>query len=140
MKRGIVKFAYRPSPLTHKVSNIGATPFRNIFVEILPSSDAPASAPSPRADAGYELVLENERVRILRLVLAPGQFIDGRKHTLRGVRIAVSGGEILTEGEGEKSRTVKFEPGNYEWHGKGTKYSLRNLGLTAFEAVEIQLK
>jgi quercetin dioxygenase-like cupin family protein len=86
------------------------------------------------------VVLENERVRILRLVLAPGESIDERTHTLRGVRIAVSEGKILIEAPGKKVRTVKLEPGDSQWHEEGTKYSLRNIGSTPFEAVDIELK
>jgi hypothetical protein len=37
VKRGAVEFSSFPNPLTHRVSNTGTTPFRNIFVEILPS-------------------------------------------------------------------------------------------------------
>ena len=140
LKRGAVSFAYRPRPLTHRVSNIGDTPFRNIFVEILPSSRVSAGNPSPAPVAGYTLVLENERVRILRLVLAPGQSIDRRTHALRGVRIAISEGEIVTEVPGEKRRTVKFEPGGLEWRETGASYSFRNVGSAPFEAVEIELK
>ena len=140
LKRGAISFAYRPSPLTHRVSNICDTPFRNIFVEILPSLRASAGDRSPTTVTGYTLVLENERMRILRLVLAPGQSIDGRTHALRGMRIAVSEGEIVTDVPGEKRRMVKFEPGEFEWREAGASYSLRNVGSAPFEAVEIELK
>ena len=35
MKYGVVTFAARPSPQTHRVVNNGMTDFRNIFIEIL---------------------------------------------------------------------------------------------------------
>ena len=140
VKHGAVEFSRFPSPLTHRVSNIGRAPFRNLAVEILPSSRGSGSAPSPAAVADHTVVLENERVRILRLVLAPGQSIDGRMHVLRGVRVAVSEGKILIEAPKKEDRTVKFEPGDYEWHEEGMKYSLRNVGSTPFEAVDIEIK
>lgn len=140
LKRGAVSFTYRPSPLTHRVSNIGSTPFRNIFVEILPSSGLSADPPSPAEVPGYSMVLENERVRIFRLVLAPGQSTDGRTYALRGVRVALAEGEILIKAGGQEDRTVKFEPGDSQWHEEGTKYSWRNVGSMVFEAVEIELK
>ena len=68
VKRGAVTFSYRPKPMTHRVSNIGKTPFRNIFIEILPSSDGSTRAPLPPSRDGYAMVLENERVRVSRLV------------------------------------------------------------------------
>lgn len=140
VKRGAVDFTRRPSPLTHRVTNTGTTPFRNILVEILPSSGVPARAPSPAAVAGHTVVLENERVRVLRMVLAPGQSTGEHPGVLPGVRIAVSRGKILIEIPGKKARTVRFEPGDCEWHEGGTKGSSRNVGSTPFEFVDIELK
>jgi hypothetical protein len=140
LKRGAVKFAYRPTSLIHRVSNIGRSPFRNIFVEILPSTDVAANVPSPAAAADYEVVLENERVRILRLRLAPGKTIESRAQARRAVRIAVSGGEIVTEAPDKKRSAAKIEPGDIEWQEEGSRYICRNIGSAPFEAVEIELK
>lgn len=140
VKRGAVSFGYRPSPLTHRVSSIGSTPFRNIFVEILPSTRMPPGAPPQALVAGQTLVLENERVRISRLVLAPGQSIEMHTHALQGLGVAVSEGRIAIEVPGGKIRTVKFKPGDSQWLEGGTKHTLRNVGSSPFEAVEIELK
>lgn len=140
VKRGAVSFGYRPSPLTHRVSSIGSTPFRNIFVEVLPSTRKPPGVPPQVLVAGQTLVLENERVRISRLVLAPGQSIEMHTHALQGLGVAVSEGRIVIEVPGEKLRTVKFKPGDSQWYEGGTKHSLRNVGSAPFEAVEIELK
>ncbi len=139
VKRGAVSFGYRTSPLTHRVSSIGSTPFRNIFVEILPSTRKPPGVPQALV-AGQTLVLENERVRISRLVLAPGQSIEMHTHALQGLGVAVSEGRIVIEVPGEKLRTVKFKPGDSQWYEGGTKHSLQNVGSAPFEAVEIELK
>ncbi len=140
VKRGDVSFAHRPSPLTHRVSNIGGTPFRNIFVEFLPSAGMAPRAPPQALVAGQTLVLENERVRVSRLVLAPGQSTELHTHALRTLGVAVSEGKIAVEVPGEKVRTVKFKPGDTQWHEGGTKHPLRNVGSAPFEAVDIELK
>lgn len=140
VKRGAVTFGYRPNPLTHRVSAIGDTPFRNIFVELLPStSNSPGVSPQPLV-SGQTLVLENERVRISRLVLAPGQSIEMHAHALRSLGVAVSDGRIVIEVPGEKLRTLKLKPGDSQWYDGGMKHSLRNAGSAPFEAVEIELK
>ena len=139
-KRGAVSFAHHPSPLTHKVSNVGSTPFRNVFVEVLASAAMSSDASSPADVAGHTLVLENERVRVFRLALAPGQSTEFHTHALRGLGVAVSEGEIAVEVPGKKIRTVKFKPGDTQWHESGTKHSLRNIGSAPFEAVDIELK
>ena len=140
VKRGAVNFTHFPKPLTHKVGNVGGTPFRNIFVEILPPTATPANAESLAPVPGYTLVLENDRVRVYRLALAPGQETELHTHALRGLGVAVSEGEISFGAPGKKSKTVKFQPGDFRWHEGGTKHSLRNVGTTPFEAVDIELK
>lgn len=140
VKSGAVNFARFPEPLTHKVSNVGGTPFRNMFVEILPSAGTPANAQSLAGRPGQTLVLENDRVRVYRLVLAPGQSTETHTHALRGLGVAISEGKIAFGVPGEKSKAVKFKPGDYLWHEGGITHSLRNVGPAPFEAVDIELK
>jgi quercetin dioxygenase-like cupin family protein len=138
--RGEVSFALRPSPLTHRVSNIGETPFRNIFIEILPPAGAPHGAAPQALVAGQTLVLENERVRISRLVLAPGQSAELHTHALRRLAVAVTEGRLAVEVPGEKAWTVEFKSGDFRWYEAGTTHALKNVGSTPFEAVDIELK
>jgi len=139
VKRGDVTFGYRPSPLTHRVSCTGNTPFRNIFVEVLPPAGRQRGAPLQALVAGQVLLLENERVRMSRLVLAPGQSIE-LAPARPGLRVAVSEGRLSIEISGEKVRTLKFKPGDTQWHETEKKQVLRNVGSAPFEAVEIELK
>lgn len=139
VKRGDVTFGYRPSPLTHRVSCTSNTPFRNIFVEILPSARRQHGALLQALVAGQVLVLENERVRMSRLILAPGQSIE-LAPALPGLRVAVSAGRLAIEVPGRKVRTLKFKPGDTQWHEGQKKQVLRNVGFAPFEAVEIELK
>jgi beta-alanine degradation protein BauB len=140
VKRSDATLARFPKPLTHKVSNVGDTPFRNMFIEILPSGATPSNSVSLAQVPGHTLVLENDRVRVYRLVLAPGQETGMHTHARRGLGVAVSGGEISFGAPGKKSKTVKFQPGDFQWHDGGTKHSLKNVGTIPFEAVDIELK
>lgn len=137
--RGDVSFSYRPRPLTHRVSNIGKTPFRNIFVEVLRTAGEPSLAPLQALATGRTLVVENERVRVSRQVLAPGESLDMHRHA-RSVGVAITPGAISIEVAGETARTVTFEPGDTRWHPGGTVHSWKNVGAAPFEAVEIELK
>lgn len=140
VKRGAVSFSHYPSPFTHRVSNIGSTPFRNILVEVLPSTGMSSNASSLTNVAGHTLVLENDRVRVFRLVLAPGQSTELHTHARRSLGVAVSEGRVAVEVPGKKIRTVKFKPGDTQWHEGGTKHSFKNIGSITFEAVDIELK
>ncbi|MGZ5437105.1 MAG: hypothetical protein ACXWID_17140 [Pyrinomonadaceae bacterium] len=140
-KRGEVSFAYRPSPLIHRVSNIGSTDFRNIFVEILPQAPGASTTAVPLENvAGYTVAVENNRVRVLRLVLAPGQSTGMRAHVLPTLSVAVTKGKIVIETSDKKPRTKKFKPGETEWREVGAKYSLKNIGSAPFEIIDIELK
>lgn len=138
--QGAVGFGHYPTPLTHSVSNVGSTPFHNMLVEILPAKGAPSTAPLLAKVGGYTLAMENERVRILRLVLAPGQSTEEHSHALQGVSVVITEGKIAVDLPGTKTETVTFKPGDYRWHEGGMRHSLRNVGSATFEAVEIELK
>ena len=138
--RGAVGFSHYSSPLTHRVINIGSTPFRNIFVEVLSSTDKLSNAPSLVSVVGHTMVLENDRLRVTRLVLAPGQSTEMHSHMLRGIGVAITEGKIRVEVPGVRSKSMKFKPGDYQWHESGIKHSLRNVGSAPFEAIDIELK
>jgi beta-alanine degradation protein BauB len=140
VNHGAVGFGHYPTPLTRSVSNVGSTPFHNMLVEILPSEGLPSSAPSLADVAGHTLEIENERVRIFRLVLAPGQSTDEHSHALQGMGVVITEGKIAVDLPGTKSEIVMFKPGDYQWHEGGMRHSLRNVGSATFEAVDIELK
>lgn len=140
VNQGAVGFGHYPTPLTHSVSNVGSTPFHNMLVEILPSESVPPTSPSPADVAGHSLEMENERVRILRLVLAPGQSTEEHSHALPCLGVVLTEGRIAVDLPGTKTETVTFKPGDYRWHEGGKRHSFRNVGSNTFEAVEIELK
>ena len=140
VNRGAVGFGHYPTPLTHSVSNVGSTPFHNMLVEIFPSNAVPFTAPPPADVAGHTLEMENERVRIFRLVLAPGRSTEEHSHALHGLEVVITEGTIAVDRPGTKTETVTFNPGDYRWHQGGMRHSLRNVGSATFEAVEIELK
>ena len=140
VKKGAVGFGHYPSPLTHSVSNVGSTPFHNMVVEILPSERVPFTAPLLTDVAGHTLALENERVRVFRLTLAPGQSTGPHSHNLEFLGVVVTEGEIAVNRPGTETETAAFRPGDYRWHERGMRHSMINVGSTTFEAVEIELK
>lgn len=140
VNHGAVGYGHYPSPLTHSVSNTGSTPFRNLLVELLPSRGVSSSAPSLADVAGHTLEMENERVRIFRLVLAPGQSSEVHLHALQGMSVVITEARIAVGLPGTEPETVTFKPGDYRWHEGGMRHSLRNVGSTTFEAVDIELK
>lgn len=135
MKNGEVR--YTKSTVTHRVKNVGSADFRNITIEILGSATG-SSARLP-AIAGHTLVLENDRVRVERVLLEPGQSTGVHTHSLAGLGVAVSGGKIEIETQGQK-QTSELKPGEFRWRDGAVTHSLKNVGDRRFEALDIEWK
>ncbi len=138
VKLGAVAFALNPTPLVHRVSNIGQTPFRNIFVELL---SPPGPVPTSPLSEGsrHRLELENDLVRVYRLTLAPGDSTDDHLHDAPVVTIAVTAGTVSLEKLSGESR-LELKEGEARWEVRGVSQRMRNVGIAPFEAVEIELK
>ena len=131
----------RYSPVvTHRVGNIGSTPFRNITVQIQGRDDvSPAGSflASPRP-AGYQPTpaLDNELVYIARLVLQPGQSTGRYTLPRSGLLIAARDAVVSFERPGAAAHVVEMKAGDFEWHTGPTTHTITNSGKTRFEAIE----
>jgi len=130
---------FTAAPLTHRAINLAATPFRNITVEILKSAGSPPEPPLP-AMPGHSVILENDRVRIDRQILEPGQSTGVHTHTLMSLGICVSPARVeYTDNDGT-GETADLQAGEFNWHSGTRTHSLKNVGKTRFEAIEIEWK
>src|SRR5687767_10698958 len=131
----------RYSPVvTHRVGNIGSTPFRNITVQIQGRDDvSPAGSflASPRP-TGYQAKppLDNELVRVERLILEPGQSTGRYTLPRSGLIIAARDGMISVERPGSTAHRVEMKAGDFEWHTGPATHTITNIGKTRFEAIE----
>ncbi len=138
---GAVTFSfYRREPIVHAVTATGDTPFQNVVVELLSSGPEGFTPSSRDRSAGYTQVLDNERVRAWRLVLAPGEEAPAITQTAPGIRIVVAGGELVERVPGHSDRGIAPHAGEFFWQDAGTTRALRNIGTTRVELVEVELK
>jgi len=139
LRRGEVTYGATPTALTHQVRNVGETTFHNVYVELLtpPGVSADhtrAAAPDPR------IVLENDRVRALQRILAPGEATALHTHASRAVGVPVTAGRLeIADPEGA-AKTVEVKVGAVQWIEPGTTHRLKNVGDAAIEIVDIELK
>ena len=137
-KFGQVRFA--KATYVHRAMNIGTTPFHNLTIELLkspPGSPAPpATGPAPR-----QPILENDRVRVYRVSLAPGESLPMHRHPVAGLAVTLSACEIAIRTEGSKQvQKLKLLEGDVRWRAGAVTHSIQNTGKTRFEAVDIELK
>jgi hypothetical protein len=141
-ERGRVQFtAYgKQPPRSHKNTNVGTTPFHNVSF-IFKTPKPHGFSPATRADVpAYVSVIDNERVRGWRLVLEPGQSAPSITQQSPGLRVVVSGGEILESVPGQPDRAMLLREGEFYWQDPTVTRAVRNRGTTRVELVEFELK
>jgi quercetin dioxygenase-like cupin family protein len=138
-KFGDVRFG--KATYVHRAMNIGTTPFHNMTIEILKSPAGSQELSKPKEPITRTPVLENERVRVYRVTLEPGQATTVHTHLLPGLAVAITAGEIeiTTEGKDKPDR-VSLPATDVRWRGGPATHSIKNVGKTRFEAVDIELK
>jgi len=138
-KTGDVNFG--KATYTHRAINIGTTPFHNLTIELLKSPVNPLGVPTQTGQTSRQPVLENDRVRVYRLSLAPGEATEVHTHQLSGLAVTVTAGEIevTTKGKAKPDR-LTLPAGDVRWRAGVTTHSIKNVGKTRFEAVDIELK
>jgi quercetin dioxygenase-like cupin family protein len=137
LKNNEVRFT--KGPFTHRVTNVAITPFRNITVEIM-KTPGRAAASTPDTSPGHSIVLDNDRVRVERLVLEPGQSTNMHTHGLSALSVFLSNSKILVESPGQKPETREYKRGEFRWRAAPVTHTLKNIGSTTFEAVGIDWK
>lgn len=130
---------FTKGPITHRVTNVAKTPFRNITIEILKSPGA-VGASTPDTSPGHSIVLENDRVRIERLILEPGQSTNIHTHNLSALSVFLTKSKVRVESKGAKPETIEYTPGDFRWRAAPVTHSIKNIGSTRFEAVGIDWK
>ena len=103
-KFGEVRFS--KATYVHRAMNVGPTAFRNLTIELLKPTSFLKDASNLPTETGREPILENDRVRVYRVTLAPGEATPKHTHPLPGLSIALADAdiEITTEGQSAPDR------------------------------------
>src|SRR4051812_46185157 len=134
-KYGEVRFS--KATYIHRAMNVGTTAFHNLTIELLkPASANPITAPN---ETGREPVLENDRVRVYRVSLAPGETNPTHTHPFPTLDITMNAAEIEVTANGKAVRHPVKED-DVSWDAAGTTHSIKNVGSVRFEAVVIEFK
>jgi quercetin dioxygenase-like cupin family protein len=139
LRRGAVAYGANATAMTHRVRNVGDTAFHNLYIELLTDRDA---GKDRTAAAGSErpAEFENERLRALRRILAPGESTAMHTHALNGVAVLVSAGQLeITPAEGA-ARSIDAKAGAAQWIESGTRHRLKNVGEAPIEIIDVELK
>lgn len=132
---------YRPhatTPLTHRVSNLGQTDFRVLDVELRQPVMA-SEAAMTKLPKEFASILENDRVRVTRLMLIPGAKTPA--HTLsRPVLFVIVQASKAVFDLPRQRRLTDYDPGDYFLVPANVERFVGNFGDKPFEAVQIEIK
>ncbi|MDD5544287.1 MAG: hypothetical protein PHX83_14045 [Acidobacteriia bacterium] len=131
---------YTPATLIHRIRNTGTTTFHNLTIEFLGTTPTPKSLPPLTSGQFSKVALENNRIRIVRLNLKPGQSTGMHTHSSTALAIAVSEGDLRVEYPNKSPETVHTTPGFFVWRDQAVTHSLTNIGKTDFQSVDIEVK
>ena len=136
-KPGDVNFG--KATYTHRAINIGTTTFHNLTIELLKSPGVAANQASE--SAARQPILENDRVRVYRVALEPGQSTPVHTHSLPGLAVSLftSEIEVTTKGKATPDR-LTLPAGDVRWRAGAVTHSIKNVGQTVFVGVDIELK
>ena len=95
---------------------------------------------------GTKVLMENDRVRIWEMRLAPGQDSEVHRHDLDYVLVQIDGDRIAgvpePDSEGEYNEYIEADvvPGNFVYVGRGGIETARNVGNKQYYEILIELK
>lgn len=125
---------YTKKPKAHRVTNVGATPYRVVDTEIHRGCGGYVAV--ERAP-GEDLLIDNDRVRVVRFILQPGA--SATLHPPCGMLVAVTSGEALLRSAGGDAR-LTLDPANFQWRQSAGKMELINVGTNVLHAVDVLVK
>jgi hypothetical protein len=109
-----------------------------------PDLDAVAAAP-----ANHKIILENERVRVLEVVVAPGETEPAHEHRwpsiihIQSAQPAIDIKYAVRDGKLVETGRVRFEGGNPPpalWVPREAPHAVQNLGTKPYRLIRVELK
>ena len=92
------------------------------------------------------VLLENDRVKIWEMDLAPGEESDIHEHTMDYILVVLEGDKIAGVPQDDSAGLynqyveVDVNPGDYFWIEKGGIETARNIGKKRYREIAIELK
>jgi|SRR5689334_10668505 len=125
---------YAKKAKVHRVTNTGDTGYRVTDTEILRGCAGYAAV---KDGEGQTLILDNERVRVTRIMIGPGEHLT--LHPPCGILVSVSGGRLNLNGPGGEA-SLTLHPAGFHWRDQSTPLEIVNAGNEVFHAVDIVVK
>jgi quercetin dioxygenase-like cupin family protein len=131
---------YAGKRFVHRVHNTDTTPNHQLAFEIIPPRPIGFAVSDRSAAPQYKMEVDNDRIRLWRVQLAPGQIADLITQKAPAIRFILSGDRLIeTHGDGQINE-INVRTGDFAWLPGAASRSLTNAGSSPLELVEIELK
>lgn len=124
---------YTKKPKAHRVANTGEAVYHVVDTEI----HRGCGGYQPVTAAGEEVLIDNERVRVTRVSLLPGQ--SATLHPPCGMLVAVSAAQVTLSGAGAQAR-LDMQPAQFQWRQSDAPMHITNSGDAPLHAVDVLVK
>lgn len=132
---------YRPyasKPFVHRIRNASATDFRILDIEVL-GEHSPGRV-LPELKSKHEVTLENERVRVSKLSVGPGQATGALGFSGPHLLVAMSAGDFRVEPTEGPPLAVSAQRGHLHMQEKSQTEVIRNLGKADLDVLIVEVK
>ena len=90
---------------------------------------------------GTELIYEDERIRVWRIDLAPGEVADFHTHELDYTTVVVEGDVVERPNSDGTTDRITVQPGQLmRWYDGTERHGLKNAGTKPFRNVIVEVK
>jgi quercetin dioxygenase-like cupin family protein len=150
--------AFWSEPLIHQVENASDTPMQDLEiefkrskgpgVEVKPSPVSTTAKGSPddpvpvEQEPHHRLIFANQYIRVLEVIVKPGETTLFHKHSLDNIAVHLSDGQMKNQAAGEDWTAFSVKEGAVGFRaGTATPYTHRitNVGTAVFHVYDIQL-
>jgi beta-alanine degradation protein BauB len=138
---------FSPATFAHIASNLAATPFRNVTVELMQDEKA-RTAPPPKweeerglhvLNAGtQEILFVKDGARVSETELQPGGVIPSHHHNGPHLTVAVSDLDLRSDIEGHGPAPSQLKAGDVRWVPGNYTHTLTNIGRQPAKFVTIE--
>ena len=140
--KGEVRYAV--APLTHRVTDNGDTPFRNVTIEILKKKSRKEMPPERGLEIGHggltDTVVDNSEVRVQDVQIAPRGMLHKHTHKYPFLVVALTDLELHNMPKGKPAAMVHQKAGEVKWIAAGSTHEMMNAGQAEAHFIEVEFK
>lgn len=129
---------------SHVITDVGATPFRNVTIEILTKPAKNAAPPERGLDIGHgglsDTVIDNASVRVADTQIAAGGMLHKHQHAYPHLIVAITDLQLHDMAAGKPAVMRRQKAGEVRWVPAGVTHEVMNMGQQAARFIVVEFK